>query len=122
MADLLDPKNGIAGLVVLLGLHLVLGVVKMVVVHFKEKEATLRQELSKNNTDSEKELTEHSMALRQNTDAIRELMVKISFLEQELNQLKTMKHDLQKLFSTIKVMAGKKWPAIKKSVEAESPP
>lgn len=122
MENLVDVKSGLTGLLVILSCHLVLIVIKMVLAAFKEKEATLRKELTKNNSDSEKELTEISMALRQNTDAIRELMVKFSVLEQEFGRLGNLKGDVQQLSALIKALAGPKWPKLRKAVADDAAP
>lgn len=112
MEALLDAQHGAAtllvGLIVILALHLVMKVGELIWDIIKDK-----------NKDSKTEITEISMALRQNTDAVRELRVQISVLQQELVELQKLKIDTSKLFSAVKIMSGKRWPNLRKAVEAD---
>lgn len=116
MESLVDSQHGstalIAGLVIILALHLVMKVGEMVFEIYRDK-----------NKDSKNEITEISMALRQNTDAVRELRVQISFLQQELEAVKKLKIDTDKLFSIVKEsMPRKKWQSLRKIAEDVVPP
>jgi uncharacterized protein YlxW (UPF0749 family) len=112
---LINSQDGIpallASIAVVLSLHLVVTLGKFAFDVFKKK-----------SEKSDQEITEISLALNRNTDAVRQLQVQISVLEQELKEVRKFKLDTQRLFSAVKIMAGKKWPEIRKALEAEALP
>lgn len=115
MNSLIDSEHGIAALLasiaVVLCLHLVLGIGKLVLTAFKKK-------VEKSDT----EITQISLALHQNTEAVRELRIQIGVLERELKDMHKVKVDTQRLFSAVKIMAGKKWVEIRKAIAADNLP
>ena len=66
------------------------------------------------------EISKIDLALTQNTQAVRELRIQVQLLERELGEVHKFKSDSQKLFSAIKIMAGKRWPEVQHQVAALS--
>ncbi len=109
--DLLtNPQNGmiplLAGIAVVLSLQLVVRVGQFVFELMKKKTET-----------SDSKIIEMSTSLQQNTSAVNELRTLIRGLERELAEIHKYRMDTQKLFSAVKLMAGKKWPEIRKAME-----
>lgn len=63
------------------------------------------------------EISKIDLALTQNTQAVREVRIQIGMLERELNEVRKLNADIQKLFSALKIMAGKRWPEVRKAME-----
>ena len=115
MEHFVDSEHGasvmLAGLVVLLALHLI------------AKVGEFLWELLKNKDEKkDRDLTEVSLALQANSEAVRELRVQIGILQVELTKVSEVHHHTQKLFSAVKYLAGPKWPRIRKHLETEKLP
>ncbi len=112
MENLLESQHGIAAILasiaVLLCLHFLKGVGEFLFELFKKKAE-----------DTGKEITQISLALNQNTQAVRDLRIQIGVLERELVEVHKFKSDSQKLFSAIKIIAGKRWPDVRKAMEED---
>lgn len=109
--DLLtNPQNGVipllAGIAVVLSLQLVVRVGQFVFDLVKRKSES-----------SDSKIVEMATMLQQNTVAVNELRSLIRGLERELSEIHKYRMDTQKLFSAVKLMAGKKWPEIRKAME-----
>lgn len=102
-------KEGVAGLIVILCLHLLLNIGKFIYHFFDKKRA---------DTDraTELKITKVDLTLQQLNDATRELRVQIGILERELKEVAKFKSDSQKLFSAVKIIAGKRWPEVRKAM------
>lgn len=115
MEGIIDAQHGpivlLGTIAVFMCLHLVLGTGRFLFELFRKKAES-----------SEQKVSEISMALRQNTEAVRELRVQISVFEQELRALKSLKVDTEQMTSAIKFLAGKRWPSIRKAIEADKLP
>ncbi len=105
-----NPQNGVipllGGIAVVLCLQLVVRIGQFVFELMKKK-----------NENSDSKIVEISTSLQQNTVAVNELRTMIRGLERELSELHRYRMDTQKLFSAVKLMAGKKWPEIRKAME-----
>jgi hypothetical protein len=108
MEELL-AKEGFAGLIIVLCLHLLFNIGKFV-YHFFEKKRTDVERAT------EHKITKVDLTLQQLSDATRELRVQIGLLEAELKEVHKFKADSKKLFSAVKIMAGKRWPEVRKAM------
>lgn len=115
MENLIDTQHGfsvlLVSIIVLLAFQLLARVGE-----FLWKLSTQRS----SSTDSE--ITKIDLALTQNTQAVRELRIQIGILERELAEVHKFKSDSQKLFSAVKIMAGKRWPEVRKAMEDDALP
>lgn len=111
MESLFESQHGVAAIVIMLGLHLLAKVGEFLFELFKKKE-----------DGSEKQISKLDLALTQNTQAVRELRIQVQLLERELMEVHKFKADSQKLFSAIKIMAGKQWPRVRKAMEEDALP
>lgn len=112
MEGLLDPKYGIAGLLVVMCLHLIFNVIKFTVSFY-------RTETKKKDAATDAKLTKLDLTLQQFDGSVREFRVQIGLLDAELKEVAKFKSDSQKLFSAVKIMAGKQWPKIRKAMEED---
>lgn len=107
----LNLEHGVLGLLIILALQFVLSLFKLLWAVFKGKEKS---------TDAQ--ITKIDLTLTQFDNAVRELRVQIGLFERELIEVHKFKADSQKLFSAIKIMAGKDWPKIRKAMEEDALP
>ncbi len=98
-----------SGIVVLLSLHLVIQVGKFVFAMFKTKEKA-----------SDEKLMQLSASVQQNTNATAQLSSDFRRMERELGEISKYRTDTQKLFSSVKILAGKRWPEIRKAMEDDT--
>lgn len=115
MEALIDSEHGVAvllaGITVVLCLHLFLKIGEFLWEIFKKK-----------NEGSEEHISKIDLALTQNTRAVQELRIQVQLLERELIEVHKFKSDSQKLFSAVKIMAGKQWPRVRKAMEEDALP
>lgn len=107
--DELIAKHGIEGLVIILCVHLVFNVGKFVFHLFDKKRADTEKA-------TDHKITKLDLTLQQFDGAVRELRVQIGLLEKELIEVHKFKSDSQKLFSAVKILAGKRWPEVRKAL------
>ncbi len=107
MESLIDSQHGpailLASLVVILALNFFAKIGEFVFNMFKKKSEGVDQEITK-----------IDISLTQNTQVMRELRIQVQQLERELSDVHKLNADIQKLFSALKYLAGKKWPEVKK--------
>lgn len=107
MEAIIDTQHGagvlLVGVVIILSLHLFMNMAKFLFELLRKKEET-----------KEKNFTEVSLALRQNTEAVRELRIQLGILEREISEMQKLKINVNRLFGVVKIIAGPKWPDIKK--------
>lgn len=89
--------NMVAGLIVILALHLLLSIGKLAFEVVRKKG----------------EISERAM------DGVSRLETRMMAVERDLNEVLKLRHDFRKLFSAIKVIAGDKWPDIKKQIKED---
>lgn len=115
MENLIDSQHGVAvllvSIVVVLALQLVARVGEFLFNFYKEKRA-----------EDSQEITKIDLSLTQNTQVMRELRIQVQQLERELGDVHKLNADIQKLFSALKFMAGKKWTEVKKAMEEDAIP
>jgi len=115
MEGLIDTQHGagvlLVGLIIILALHLFMSMGKFAFEVFRKKEET-----------KEKNFTEVSLALNQNTHAVRELRIQLGILEREINEMTELKTSVNRLFSAIKIVAGPKWPEVRKEISDDDIP
>ena len=104
-----------SGILVILCLNLLAKVGEFVFGLLKEK-----------NKISDHEITKISLVLGQNSQEMRELKaelrIQIGMLEREIAEMKKFKNDIQKVFSAIKIIAGPKWPKIRRAIQEDGLP
>jgi hypothetical protein len=109
---LLDTQHGstvlLACLVVVLCLLLLSKLGELVLKFFEKK-----------GDKDETKITEVSIALQANSEAVRELRVQVGVLLVEITQLRERNRDIDKVFSAVKILAGKKWPSVRKAMEQD---
>ncbi len=115
MEGFIDSQHGVsvllASVVVMLALHLVAKIGEFLFDLLKKKEH-----------GSERQVAGIELSLTQNTQAVRELRMQVQLLERELIEVHKFKADSQKLFSAIKIIAGAKWPRVRKAMEEDALP
>jgi hypothetical protein len=115
MTELLGSEHSFTvifvGIIVLLALNLIMRIGEFVFKLIEKKS---------HGTDTQ--IKEITMALTQNTDAVREVRVHLSVIQQELLEVKKFKSDSDMLFTAIKVIAGEKWPEVRKAIQEDRPP
>lgn len=111
MEALIESQHGVTALIIILALHLVAKMGEF-----------LFHLLKKKTEGSDHQITRLDLALTQNTQVVRELRIQIQQLERELGDVHKLNADIQKLFSAVKYMAGKKWPEIHKKLTQDNLP
>ena len=98
MEGIVTTNNGVtvmlAGLIVILCLHLVMKIVSLALDAYKKKSET---------TDL--------LAIN-----VKELSTRLSALERDMNEILKFRHDFRRLFTAVKALSGDKWPEIRKAV------
>jgi hypothetical protein len=126
MAEILGSEHGLsallAGVIVLLALNLITRIGEFVFKMLQKKSQTTDEQIARIARLMDDHTMKNSMALTQNTDAVRELRVQISVLQQELGDVKKFKSDSDMLLSAVKILAGQKWPRVRKAIEDDRPP
>ncbi len=110
MESLIDSQHGastlLAGLVIILCLHLVLKLAQ-----FLYEMARKKNELSERNIES------LSNSLKTAIDSIQSTNSRLAAVERDLNEVLKFKLDFRRLFSAVKYIAGDKWPEAKKAMK-----
>lgn len=110
MEGLIDTQHGtsalLAGIVVVLCLHLLAKIGEFLFEMFKKKEETTEKNLER--------LTE---ALKANTELVQKLDSRITAIERDLNEVLKFRIDFRRLFSAVKFIAGDQWPEAKKAMK-----
>lgn len=110
MDNFIDSQHGIgvllSSIAVVLALHLFVQLGKFVFELMKSKSRA-----------TDEQLLDLSSALQQNTGAIGQLSTDFRRLERELGEIGKYRMDTQKLFSAVKIVAGDRWPEIRKAME-----
>ncbi len=113
MEKLLDLKDGVAGLLVsicvLLSLQLVFRTGMFLWALREKKESA-----------SENAIKELTAVVRLNTVATEHLDARLGEIENTLSELPKFKLDMRRMFTAIKLIAGEKWPQIRKEIEEEN--
>ncbi len=112
---MLDSKNGVsgmlAGLILILALHLLVKLGEFVFELFKKK-----NELTEKNIDN------LISALSMNTESLHRLEERMRSVETQLTEASKLKIDIRMLFAAIKSVAGERWPDIRKSIAEDDFP
>lgn len=107
---LLNTENGVptllAGIVIILCLHLVMNIVKFLWGFLKKK-----------NELSEKSIERLTISLEANTKAVEKLDHRIAEAEQTIAEIPKFKTDLRRLFLAVKRIAGDDWKQIYKEIQ-----
>ncbi len=102
MDALLDSQHGLttllAGLIVILTLHVFLIIAKFIF------------ELARKKTE------DYTNALKTTSDSIQKMESRIMTVERDLNEVLKFRQDFRRLFTAIKVLAGDKWPEVRKKI------
>lgn len=110
MESLLDSHHGatslLAGLIILLCLHLLMQVGRF-----------LFEILKKKNESYERQIEGLLSALKSNSDTFQKFEHRIAAIERDLNEVLKFKVDFRRLFSAVKFIAGDKWPEAKKAMK-----
>lgn len=115
MESIIDSQHGayslLAGIAIVLVLHLVVNIGKFVI-----------QLLTKKTENSDHHITKIDLALAQVNESVKELKFQLIRLEAELTEVRKFKSDSQKLFSAVKILAGKDWANVRKGIEDDALP
>ncbi len=95
----------LAGLIIILALHLIVKVAEFIVDVLKKK-----------NELTEKNIAHLISALSLNTEAVHALEVRMRKVEDQITEASKIKIDIRRLFLAIKVLAGDQWTDLKKSI------
>lgn len=75
--------------------------------------------MRKKSEASDSKVQQISDALNLNTSANNELRLKLEILQVSIGDINRLKVDIQKLFSVVKIIAGKRWPEVRKAMEED---
>ncbi len=116
MESLIDSKNGVtvllAGLIIMLALHLFLKLGEFIFKVFEKKE-----ELKESTMVNLKVSIDHlSTALATNIQATHILEDRMRSVEGGLSEFSKVKTNVRQAFAALKFLAGEDWPKIKKEI------
>ena len=66
-----------------------------------------------------KKVEDSSKALTANTLAIKDLTMSVKSLEKDVQDITKLRLDLRRYYGALKMLAGDKWPSIRKELEEE---
>lgn len=101
----------LAGLIIVLCFHLLLGIGKFIYQIFHKKSES-----------ADRSVENLTIALRTTTDGLNEIRTRMTVLERDLNEVLKFRQDFRRLFAAVKMLADDKWPEIRKKIIDEDFP